>query len=224
LRKQLFIVLVILIVDQVSKYLVKTGMYLGQEIPVIGSWFILHFTENEGMAFGMKFGGEFGKLTLSIFRIIAIAGIGWYLHHLVRTRQRPGLILSVTLIFSGALGNMIDSAFYGLVFSDSYARIAEFMPEGGGYATFLHGKVVDMFYFPLITTTLPDWLPFWGGREFLFFRPVFNVADASISVGVFWLILFQRRYFARDIREIQHREEDRETVATESTDAPENKE
>jgi len=198
LKKPLLIIFFILLADQVLKFWIKTHMYLGQEFSVFGQWFIIHFTENEGMAFGMTFGGEFGKLMLSLFRIVAITAIGWYLVHLSRESRRPGLVYSVALIFTGALGNLIDSAFYGMLFTDSYARVAEFLPAGGGYASFLHGKVVDMFYFPLFTTQLPDWLPLWGGQEFQFFRPVFNIADASISVGVVWLILFQRRYFGTE--------------------------
>lgn len=173
-------------------------MYLGQEFSVFGNWFILHFTENEGMAFGMTFGGEWGKLTLSLFRIAAVIAIGWYMHKLSKSDHRPGLLYCLALIFAGAVGNIIDSAFYGLIFSDSYARIAEFLPEGGGYASFLHGKVVDMLYFPVLQTMLPEWIPFIGGQEFVFFRPVFNLADSSISVGVFWLILFQRRFFPKN--------------------------
>ncbi|MDT8285376.1 MAG: lipoprotein signal peptidase, partial [Thermovirgaceae bacterium] len=183
MKRPLIIIFLVLLIDQAIKYWVKTTMYLGEEIPVFGSWFIIHFTENEGMAFGLRFGGEFGKLILSLFRIFAISGIGWYLWRLSKGTHRKGLILSVTLIFAGALGNLIDSAFYGMIFSDSYARMATLFPEGGGYASFLHGKVVDMFYFPLISTTLPDWLPLWGGTDFQFFRPVFNVSDAAISVG-----------------------------------------
>lgn len=182
-------------------------MYLGQEIPVFGDWFIIHFTENEGMAFGMKFGGEFGKLILSIFRIFAIAGIGWYLFHISKISARKGLVYCIALIFAGAMGNMIDSAFYGIIFSDSYARVAEVFPVGGGYAGLLYGKVVDMFYFPVLSFYLPDWLPIWSGKHFMFFRPVFNIADASISVGVIWLILFQRSYFAKDLKSLQKTED-----------------
>ncbi|MBE0641930.1 MAG: lipoprotein signal peptidase [Bacteroidales bacterium] len=206
LKKPLLIIFFILLFDQALKFWIKTNMYLGQEYHVFGNWFIIHFTENEGMAFGMSFGGEFGKLILSLFRIVAITAIGWYLVHLSRNSTRPGLVYSVALIFTGALGNLIDSAFYGLIFTDSYARVAEFLPAGGGYASFLHGKVVDMFYFPLFTTVLPGWLPLWGGEEFQFFRPVFNIADASISVGVVWLILFQRRYFGTEPKVAQIQE------------------
>ena len=196
MKKPLLIILLILLADQALKFWIKTNMYLGQEYHILGSWFIIHFTENEGMAFGMTFGGEFGKLALSLFRILAIGGIGWYLWHLVRQKVHKSLIYCIALIFAGAMGNMIDSAFYGMIFSDSFARIAAFLPEEGGYASFLHGKVVDMFYFPLFSFTIPEWMPWRGGTEFIFFRPVFNIADASISIGVLWLILFERSFFA----------------------------
>jgi len=157
LKKPLIIILVILLIDQSLKVWIKTHMFIGQEIHVIGDWFILHFTENNGMAFGMELAGE-----------------------------------------SGALGNLIDSAFYGLIFSESaYYHPAQLFPEGGGYSTFLHGKVVDMFYFPVVKGHYPSWFPFWGSQEFIFFRPVFNIADSAITVGVFTLIVFQRKLFPK---------------------------
>jgi len=150
------------------------------------------------MAFGMTLGGGYGKLALSIFRIIAVGVIGWYLYHLSSIKSHLGLIFSISLIFVGALGNIIDSAVYGLLFSQSsFHTVAEFMPEGGGYGGFLHGKVVDMFYFPLISGTYPEWIPFKGGDMFIFFRPVFNMADAAITTGVIILIVFQRRFFRK---------------------------
>lgn len=170
-------------------------MFLGEEIHVIGNWFIIHFTENEGMAFGMRFGGDNGKLLLSLFRIIAISAIGWYLFRLIKENADKLYIICMSLIFAGALGNMIDSAFYGLIFSDSLFEVAKIFPKDGGYGSFLHGKVVDMFYFPIIQGTYPDWFPFKGGDTFIFFRPVFNIADSSISVGVILLIIFQKRFF-----------------------------
>lgn len=142
------------------------------------------------MAFGIE---VIGKLFLSIFRIVAVGFIGYYLYKLVKENYKFGFIACVALIFAGAIGNIIDSVFYGVVFDHSFGQVATFMPEEGGYATWLHGKVVDMFYFPLIQTILPDWLPIWGGREFIFFRPIFNLADSAICVGVFLLFLFYRR-------------------------------
>ena len=171
-------------------------MTLGQEFSVFGDWFIIHFTENEGMAFGMKFGGDWGKLILSIFRIIAIIGIGWYLVRLVKQSASSGLIICLSLIFAGALGNIIDSAFYGLIFNESkFHELAVMYPPEGGYAGFLHGKVVDMLYFPLFSGTYPSWVPFLGGSNFIFFRPVFNIADSSITIGVLTLVLFQKSFF-----------------------------
>jgi len=200
LKKAAIIILLVLIADQVLKIWVKTHMLIGTrgEIHMIGNWFILHFTENEGMAFGMKFGGEFGKIILSIFRIIAVIAIGWYLIKITRKKESIGLVLSISLIFAGAMGNIIDSAFYGIIFSEStFHNVAQLFPAEGGYGTFLHGKVVDMFYFPVIEGYYPDWFPVWGGSEFIFFRPVFNIADSSITVGVFILLIFQRKFFRK---------------------------
>ncbi len=198
MKKSLLIILFVLIADQALKFWVKTHMTLGQEFHVLGNWFIFHFTENEGMAFGITFGGETGKLMLSIFRIIAIIIIAIYLFRLRKKDPHPGLIVSFSLILAGAIGNMIDSAFYGLIFShSSYHTVAQLFPPDGGYNSFLHGKVVDMFYFPIIQTTLPDWVPISGGKQFIFFRPVFNIADASITSGVLLLLFFQKKFFAR---------------------------
>ncbi len=173
-------------------------MSIGEEFYMLGNWFIIHFTENEGMAFGLSFGGEFGKLALSIFRLVAIVAIAWYLNNLVKKKMPFGLLLSITLILAGAIGNLLDSAFYGLFFSNSsWHSVAALFPEGGGYSSFLHGKVVDMFYFPIIEGNYPEWFPFWGGNDFIFFRPVFNIADSSITIGVLMLILFQRKFFIK---------------------------
>lgn len=170
-------------------------MFLGEEFPVLGDWFIIHFTENNGMAFGIEFGFEYGKLFLTLFRIVVVAIIGFYLFRLPRKTTSTGLLVTGALIFAGAVGNIIDSVLYGVIFDESYNQIATFLPESGGYAPVFYGKVVDMLYFPLIEGFFPDWLPIWGGEHFLFFRPVFNVADSAISVGIFSLLLFQRSFF-----------------------------
>jgi len=170
-------------------------MYLGQEYSIIGNWFIIHFTENNGMAFGMEFEGNYGKLFLSTFRIIAVFSLGYYIYHLSRKKAPTGLLISFALIFAGAVGNIIDSAFYGMLFNESSNQIASFLPQEGGYSSFLHGKVVDMFYFPLIEGHFPSWFPIWGSEEFIFFRPVFNFADASISIGVFIILINQKKFF-----------------------------
>lgn len=194
-RLILIIIFGILIADQLLKFWIKTNMALGDEFNILGNWFIIHFVENNGMAFGFEFAGEYGKMFLSIFRIIAVTVIGWYLFRLIRKDLPLGFVISVALIFTGALGNIIDSAFYGMIFNHSYGQVASLFPEGGGYGTFLHGKVVDMFYFPLIQGSYPEWFPFWGGQDFIFFRPVFNIADSSITIGIFSILLFYRHHF-----------------------------
>jgi len=171
-------------------------MSLGQEFKVLGDWFIIHFTENYGMAFGLEFAGEKGKLFLTLFRIVAAIFIIIYLYRLTKRREHPLLIVSIAMIFAGAVGNIIDSTFYGLLFSAStFFEPAQFLPESGGYDALFHGRVVDMLYFPIIKGNWPSWFPFWGGQDFIFFRPVFNIADSSISIGVFILIIFQRKFF-----------------------------
>ncbi len=171
-------------------------MTLGQEFHVAGNWFIIHFTENNGMAFGLQFAGGYGKLALSLFRIFAVGFLGWYIFHLAGKKTRFGVIFSFSLILAGALGNIIDSALYGILFSEStYFDVARFLPAEGGYSTFLHGKVVDMFYFPILEGVYPHWIPFLGGDSFIFFRPVFNVADSAITTGVLSLLIFQREFF-----------------------------
>ncbi|WP_026904132.1 lipoprotein signal peptidase [Pedobacter glucosidilyticus] len=184
--KPVFLIVLVLLADQILKTWIKTNMYIGQEFQIIQDFFIIHFTENNGMAFGMEFGGELGKLALSLFRIVAVIGIGYGLHHLIKHKYHRGLILNVSLIFAGALGNIIDSVFYGLIY---------------GYEKLFHGRVVDMFYFPIFTGVFPEWLPVWGGEDFIFFRPVFNIADAAISVGVILILIYQKVYFKEEIKE-----------------------
>ncbi len=192
MKKTLSIVLIILALDQGLKFWVKTNMFLGQEFQIL-DWFYIHFTENNGMAFGMEFGGRWGKLALSIFRIVFVGFLFHFLRGLIKRNAEPILITSLSLVLAGAVGNIIDGVFYGTIFNDSYRQVASFLPEDGGYAPLFFGQVVDMFYFPLFKGYLPEWLPFWGGDYFVFFRPVFNIADAAISTGVGLMIIFQKK-------------------------------
>ncbi len=189
----------LLVLDQVVKIWIKTHMTLGESIHVFGDWFQIFFIENEGAAWGMSLGGQYGKLILSLFRIVAVVAIGWFINLLWKKKAPVGVLVGVSLVLAGALGNIIDSAFYGLVFSEStYVSVATLFPEGGGYAGFLHGKVVDMLYFPLFTIhDMPSWLGWLAGADgvFTFFAPVFNIADSYISIAVFYLVLFQWKYF-----------------------------
>jgi len=198
-------IILILIADQVLKFWIKLNMTLGQEFKIIGNWAIIHFTENNGMAFGMEFGGEAGKLALTLFRIVAVLGIGYGLIHMIKHKYHRGLIMNLSLIFAGAMGNIIDSSFYGMIFSESsYYEAAQFMPAEGGYSSLFHGKVVDMFYMPIIQGTYPSWFPFWGGEELVFFRPVFNLADSAISIGVVMILIYQKTYFKEEKEEEVH--------------------
>jgi len=200
-KKPLLLVFIILLIDQFIKLWVKSNMYLGQEIVLFPNWGIIHFTENNGMAFGMELEGSYGKLLLSSFRVLAITGLGYYLFWLVKNKENRGYIYCIAMVFAGALGNLLDSAFYGLLFNESYNQVATLFPSEGGYAPFLFGRVVDMFYFPMLHGHFPAWLPFWGGEDFIFFRPVFNFADFSISMGVGLIILNQKKYFAENKNE-----------------------
>jgi signal peptidase II len=195
--KAFVLIAIILVVDQAVKIYIKTHFQLHESVRVT-DWFYIYFTENSGMAFGWEF---FDKIFLTLFRIIAAGLLIWYMVYISRKKQFPtGYVLSIALIIAGALGNVIDCVFYGLIFDHSYGQVAGFFPEGGGYAPIFYGKVVDMLFFPLINTTLPDWLPIWGGRDFLFFRPVFNIADTSITTGILILLIFYRSCLAEDTK------------------------
>ncbi len=193
----ILLILGVLLLDQGLKFHIKTNYILETGSLIFGSEkFRIHFTENEGMAFGIEFGGRNGKLFLSLFRIIAVSFIGAYLWMLVKKNAPIGLLISISLVFAGAMGNILDSIFYGLIFSQSsiHGPVAQLLPEAGGYAPVFYGKVVDMFYFPIWRGHYPPWL--FHGRSFTFFQPVFNVADAAITIGVFSVLLFQREHFA----------------------------
>ncbi|MEG1554112.1 MAG: lipoprotein signal peptidase [Rikenellaceae bacterium] len=202
-NRNLFILLsLLLIIDQISKFAVKLNMTLGESFSVCGDWFQIYFIENPGAAFGMSLGGVAGKIALTLFRFIAISFLIYYITKLtakernIQGRIPKGVFIALVFITAGAAGNLIDSLFYGEIFSASTtAQLSEFMPANGGYAPFLQGKVVDMLYFPIIDTTLPEWMPIWGGEHFLFFSPIFNLADSYITCAFAYLLLFQRKFF-----------------------------
>lgn len=199
------IIIAILFIDQALKFYIKLNYHIGEEHLVLGTWCRLHFVENEGMAWGWKFGGDFGKVALTLFRLGAVIWGSFLLRDFLRKGMHKGFIICAAMIYAGALGNLIDSLFYGLIFeqSDYFAQnVAHLFPAAGGYASLFHGRVVDMFYFPIITDGhFPSWFPIWGGESFEFFRPVFNVADASISLGVFILLIFQNKFFVNPLPE-----------------------
>ena len=185
--KPFLIVILIVLVDQIIKTWVRTHMYIGQDIHFLGDHGMLHYTENNGMAFGMELGGSFGKLVLTLFRICAVFGIGYVLVYLINHNYHRGLIICVALILAGALGNIVDSTFYGILYQNG---------------DLFYGRVVDMFYFPLFSGNFPNWFPIWGGQDYVFFRPVFNLADSAISVGVISILIFQKQYFKREVIEL----------------------
>ena len=190
-RLVVLLVAALIVVDQVVKILVKTNMQIGEDIPLIGEWCRLHFIENEGFAFGMSMGGATGKVVLTLVRLVASAVIAWLLVRMVKGGTRSSLVVSLALIFAGAVGNLVDSCFYGLIFNESYYSVATLFPAEGGYAPLLQGKVVDMFYFPLFEFDWPTWVPLVGGNHFEFFNAIFNVADSAITVGIVWLMIDQ---------------------------------
>jgi len=203
LKSTSLLIFIILIVDQTSKFYVKTHFALGDDIQVF-NWFKILFVENNGMAWGTKLSDftnlisdRTAKLILTLFRVVAIFGIGYWLVNTIRTEGSKLLVISIALIFAGAMGNIIDSVFYGIIFNDSVGQLAQLFPIEGGYDTFLHGNVVDMLYFPIWKGFLPEWIPFVGGNYFTFFEPVFNVADMAISTGFVMLIVFNKKAFPK---------------------------
>lgn len=225
-RTLIFIILLVLIADQALKIYIKTSFPLNTAQPVMGHWFQLYFVENPGMAYGWKFGGNWGKLALTIFRMGAVIFGTWYLGKLLKQQYSKGFLICAALIYAGALGNLIDSCFYGMIFDKGmvfdtqindyigYHGLATF--SSAGYASFLHGNVVDMLYFPLIRGTFPQWMPIWGGEDFEFFRPIFNIADAAITTGVLTLLVFQKKLLKHPPRP-QNTTVETETVVDDTT-------
>ena len=209
LRNTVLIIALIIIADQALKIWIKTSFPFGDTGITGLDWFKLYFIENKGMAWGWEFGGEWGKMILTLFRLGAVIFGTWYLGKIVKQNYSRGFIICAALIYAGALGNLIDSMFYGLVFEDSSSsHVAKMFPPQG-YAGFLHGRVVDMLYFPIIKSNFPSWVPFVGGDDFEFFSPIFNIADASISIGVITLFVFQKKFFKK-----HHEDEKHPTVET----------
>ncbi len=204
LKKAGILIFIILLVDQISKIYIKTNFMLGEEVRVL-SWFRILFVENEGMAWGAKIPGAYGKIILTLFRLVAITAIGYWLVKSIQEKAPKILIISVSLIFAGALGNILDSVFYGVIFVDSYGNVASLFAEEP-YGSWLKGKVVDMLYFPLYDGLLPEWFPIWGGERFVFFEPVFNIADSAISVGFGLIILFNKTAFPNEKKKKKKKE------------------
>lgn len=198
LKKAIGIIILVLLIDQISKIYIKTNFALGESVEVFG-WFKILFVENKGMAWGVELPGSYGKLFLTLFRLFAITAIGYWMYDAVKKKSSKILIVAIALIFAGAFGNIIDSVFYGVIFNESLYKgeVATFLPEAGGYAPVFHGHVVDMLYFPMIDTTWPSWVPWLGGDRLTFFDPVFNIADSAITVGVALLIIFNKRAFPK---------------------------
>ena len=198
-KKVFLLIAIIIFIDQAIKFYIKLNYFIGEEHMLLGSWARLHFVENEGMAWGLKFGGDFGKIILTLFRLAAVIWGTFLIKGFIEKKYHNGFIICAALIYAGAVGNLIDSLFYGMIFEQSVpftTQVAVFLPSTGGYASFLHGRVVDMFYFPIIRDAhFPTWFPVWGGEELEFFRPVFNFADAAISTGVISLFIFQGKFF-----------------------------
>ena len=222
-----FIIALVVIADQALKIYIKTHFHLNTSEHVAGNWFQLYFVENPGMAYGWKFGGNWGKMALTIFRLAAVVFGTWYLGSIIKQGYHKGFILCAGLIYAGALGNLIDSCFYGMVFDKGMlfdAQLNDYINYDGlatfsknGYAGFLHGNVVDMFYFPIIRGHFPNWFPVWGGEDFEFFRPIFNVADAAITTGVLSILVFQRIFFKHKNNEPQHTTVETETLVDDTT-------
>jgi signal peptidase II len=220
LRSVALLIFLVILADQALKIWIKTSFPFGHVMNVLGlSWFRLYFIENEGMAWGWKFGGDWGKMLLTLFRLVAVIFGTWYLGKIVKERYSKGFIICAALIYAGALGNLIDSMFYGMIFEQTtYTQVAKAFPAGGGYAGFLHGHVVDMLYFPMIQSSFPKWIPFVGGQPFEFFSPIFNIADASISVGVLILLAFQKRFFQKETEEETHTQETATAIHNDTPD------
>lgn len=224
-RNLALIVALVVIADQALKFYIKTTLPLNTSREMLGESFQLYFVENPGMAYGWKFGGEWGKVALTVFRLIAVVFGTWYLGSIMKKKYHKGFIIMAGLVYAGAIGNLIDSCFYGMIFDKgmlynaalndyvNYEGLARF--SSTGYASFLHGNVVDMFYFPVIRGTFPDWFPLWGGEPFEFFRPIFNIADAAITTGVLSILVFQRRFFKHAGNE-QHNTVETETLVNDT--------